>query len=117
VVDKAAMVLSVPGRMGEEDDRPVLGRILEKDLGMTLYPVHRLDFEVQGLIMYAKTPAAHRAGNGWFENKIVSKKYSALTLAPTADHPQEFQTGVALEWKCRLLRGKKTRLRIPSRQR
>jgi len=113
VVDKAAMVLSVPGRMGEEDDRPVLGRILEKDLGMTLYPVHRLDFEVQGLIMYAKTPAAHRAGNGWFENKIVSKKYSALTLAPTADHPQEFQTGVALEWKCRLLRGKKRAYESP----
>jgi len=107
------MILSVPGRMGEEDGRPVLGRLLEKDLGITLFPVHRLDFEVQGLIMYAKTPAAHRAGNSWFENKIVSKKYSALTLGPLLESGNEFKKGVPLEWKCRLLRGKKRAYESP----
>ena len=82
IVDKAPLVLSVPSRMGEDETRPVLGLILEKDLGRTVYPVHRLDFEVQGLIMYALTPAAHKAGNAWFEQKIVFKKYSAI-LSPT----------------------------------
>jgi tRNA pseudouridine32 synthase/23S rRNA pseudouridine746 synthase len=110
VVDKAADVLSVPSRMGEDEARPVLGLILEKDLGKTIYPVHRLDYEVQGLIMYAFTPAAHKAGNVWFEQKIVSKKYSALTASAASN---EFQTGVPLEWKCRLLRGKKRAYESP----
>lgn len=107
------MILSVPGRMGEEDGRPVLGRLLEKDLGMTLFPVHRLDFEVQGLIMFAKTAAAHRAGNQWFEQKIVSKKYSALAVPVSAEVAGEFKVGVPLEWKCRLLRGKKRAYESP----
>lgn len=110
VVDKAPLVLSVPSRMGEDESRPVLGLILEKDLGKTLYPVHRLDFEVQGLIMYAFTPVAHKAGNAWFEQKIVSKKYCALTSAPKEG---EFKVDVALEWKCRLLRGKKRAYESP----
>lgn len=110
VVDKAPMILSVPGRMGEGDERPVLGRLLEKDLKMTLYPVHRLDLEVQGLIMFAKTQAAQRAGNQWFEQKIVSKKYSALTPPPAS---RTYSPGVPLEWKCRLLRGKKRAYESP----
>lgn len=113
VVDKAPMILSVPGRMGEGDGRPVLGRLLEKDLGMTLFPVHRLDFEVQGLIMYAKTAASHRAGNQWFEQKIVSKKYSAITTALSPEAAREFAVDVPLEWKCRLLRGKKRAYESP----
>lgn len=110
IVDKAPLVLSVPSRMGEDETRPVLGLILEKDLGRTVYPVHRLDFEVQGLIMYALTPAAHKAGNAWFEQKIVFKKYSALSM-PAKDG--EFKVGVPLEWKCRLLRGKKRAYESP----
>ncbi len=113
VVDKAAMILSVPARGGENDTRPILGKILEKDLGLTLFPVHRLDFEVQGLIMYAKTPSAHRAGNIWFEQKTVSKKYSALSSALDTSHPPSLEKGLLLEWKCRLLRGKKRAFESP----
>lgn len=102
VVDKAPNVLSVPSRMGTDETRPVLGLILEKDLGITLYPVHRLDFEVQGLIMFAKTPEAQRAGNSWFENKHVVKIYCAQSIG----NP-EFKKGESFEWRCRLLRGKK----------
>ena len=107
VVDKKALVLSVPGRQGEEDDRPVLGRILERDLGITLYPVHRLDYEVQGLIMFAKTPAAHKAGNAWFEKKEVFKTYIALTKPLPEALVNEFKIGETLLWKAKLLRGKK----------
>lgn len=111
LVDKNALVLSVPGRMGEEDERPVLGRILEKDLGMTLYPVHRLDYEVQGLIMYAKTLSAHKSGNAWFEKKEVFKTYSALS-SPIEGAPV-FKKGESYDWKCKLLRGKKRAYESP----
>jgi tRNA pseudouridine32 synthase/23S rRNA pseudouridine746 synthase len=112
IVDKNALILSVPGRDGEKDDRPILGRILEKDLGITIYPVHRLDYEVQGLIMFAKTPLAHKAANAWFEKKEVHKTYIALSKAlPGA--LGNFTTGVSLVWKCKLLRGKKRAYESP----
>lgn len=107
VVDKQALILSVPGRQGEDDDRPVLGRILEKDLGITIYPVHRLDFEVQGLIMFAKTQAAHKAGNAWFEKKEVFKTYTALTKPLPEAAAENLKTGEPYIWKAKLLRGKK----------
>ena len=112
IVDKKAMVLSVPGRMGEDDGRPVLGRILEDDLKIRIFPVHRLDFEVQGLIMYAKTPEAHKAGNAWFEKKEVHKTYAAQSrpLPEALDH---FRVGESYEWKCKLLRGKKRAYESP----
>lgn len=110
VVDKASMVLSVPARMGAADPRPCLGHILEHDLKCQIYPVHRLDYEVQGLIMYAKTPEAHRAGNAWFENKIIEKTYVALTSVESA--PTE-KIGIPFEWKCSLLRGKKRAYESP----
>ena len=105
IVDKAPMVLSVPGRLGEDDDRPVLGRLLEVDLGITIYPVHRLDYEVQGLIMFAKNPLAHKAAKAWFEKKEVTKTYHAQTSA--LSNAPKLNIGELYTWKSKLLRGKK----------
>lgn len=110
VVDKAAMVLSVPSRLGINDHRPCLGHILEKDLKCQIYPVHRLDFEVSGLIMFAKTAEAHRQGNLWFENKVIEKTYIALT---SSEHAPTEKIGVDFEWQCHLLRGKKRAYESP----
>ncbi|MBY0415611.1 MAG: RNA pseudouridine synthase [Bdellovibrionales bacterium] len=101
------MVLSVPARDGEADARPVLGRILEADLKITLYPVHRLDYEVQGLIMFGKNPNAHRAGNQWFEKKEVFKTYKALSIPLDEESITKFKVGERHSWKGRVLRGKK----------
>lgn len=108
IVDKAPNVLSVPSRTGDQDARPCLGRLLELDLGKRIFPVHRLDFEVQGLIMYALTSAAQKAGNAWFENKEVHKIYSAISKSSAA-----FGPGDSFEWKCKLLRGKKRAYESP----
>lgn len=112
VVDKRAMILSVPGRLGEDDERPVLGRLLEQDLKIPIFPVHRLDFEVQGLIMFAKTPKAHRAANVWFEKKEVFKTYMALTK-PLNGTEMEFTIGEVYTWTSKLLRGKKRAYQSP----
>ena len=104
IADKAANVLSVPTRMGADDERPCLGIILEKDLNTKIFPVHRLDYEVQGLIIYALTPAAQKAGNAWFEQKTIQKIYSAIT---TTKIPNGFPLDQKLTWECVLERGKK----------
>ena len=77
VVDKPAGWLTVPGRNAEET--PVLGHVLEKTKGMVLWPCHRLDREVSGLVLFAKKPEAHRLANGWFENHKIQKIYEAWT--------------------------------------
>ena len=106
VCDKAANVLSVPSRLGKDDERPCLGHLLEKDLKIQIYPVHRLDFEVQGLILYAKTVIASKAGNAWFENKSIQKIYSAISKSSDND-AQEFSINQKIKWECVLERGKK----------
>ena len=102
VVDKPAEWLTVPSRLGDKDERPCLGRYLEKSMNCRLWPVHRLDFEVSGLVLFALNPNSHRAANGWFENHLVQKNYQALSLGSVA---QEFFS--EQKWQSRLVRGKR----------
>lgn len=95
-------VLSVPSRFEKEDERAVLGRILEKQLRRTMYPVHRLDFEVAGLILFAKTKEAQALLNTGFEKKEIQKRYIAKTSVA-----HSFQVGFEEFWKSRLAKGKK----------
>ncbi|MEW6055728.1 MAG: RNA pseudouridine synthase [Bdellovibrionota bacterium] len=104
VFDKPSGWLSVPSRLGTRDPRPCLSAALNK---VKLYPVHRLDEEVSGLVLFAKTPGAHRLANQWFETRKVRKTYQAWTeLGPQEtllllDRKREF------EWHSTLSRGKK----------
>lgn len=115
VLDKEAGVLTTPARFAE-DPRPCLGTELQKSLGRQIFPVHRLDFEVSGLVLYALTAEAHREANGWFENKKIQKTYRARTAGPSFEHwpenlpkaeIQNLTAGEKYTWRCRLLKGKK----------
>ncbi len=116
VCDKAAQVLSVPGRE-KSDVRPCLGLLLQKELNTQVYPVHRLDFEVSGLIIYALNSNAHKVAQRWFEKKELQKKYFAMTsLQDFAHWPEAIATdrralttnsNQVFNWKTRILRGKK----------
>lgn len=110
LVDKPAGMLSVPGRFAD-DPRPVLGRLLEAQLGRRLWPVHRLDFEVSGIMAFALNAAAHKKLNAAFERREVHKTYQALTKA-AGDLPR----GVHFEWRSRILRGKKRSYESPHGQ-
>lgn len=104
VVDKPAGMLSVPSRQGQKDPRPVVGLLLQKQLKTKIFPCHRLDLEVSGLLLFAKTPDAHKAANRWFEKHEVLKTYHAFAEGdPAAAEKFRNQT----EWACRLVRGKK----------
>jgi 23S rRNA-/tRNA-specific pseudouridylate synthase len=110
VVDKAAGTLTVPSRTGAADPRPCLGRMLETATGRRLWPVHRLDFEVSGLVMFARNPEAHRIASLAWEGRRVRKVYEALTEGEVAT-PAEFR------WESLLVRGKKRTFEAPHGQR
>jgi tRNA pseudouridine32 synthase/23S rRNA pseudouridine746 synthase len=117
VLDKPAMVLTTPSREGARDERECLGLALQTEMGEQIYPVHRLDFEVSGIVMFARNVKAHATANGWFENKTVFKVYQAFTSAQNFDHiPANVKNdrqilspvvGKKFLWKSRLLRGKR----------
>lgn len=123
VCDKPSGVLSTPSRFEEDDPRLCLGTALQQQLGIQIYPVHRLDFEVSGLVMYAKTAEAHRKANAWFETKQVQKTYRALTTGQDYSHipeqvknprtPITLTAGMTFEWKSRILRGKRRAYESP----
>jgi tRNA pseudouridine32 synthase/23S rRNA pseudouridine746 synthase len=103
VVNKPADALCVPPRFRDKDSRRVIGTELEKELGKKIYPVHRLDYGVSGIVLYALSDKAHRAANAWFENRGVKKTYQAIT----ENHNPEPPPKERLEWRSKLLRGKK----------
>lgn len=105
VVDKDHGVLTVPAR-DREDPRPCLGLELQRVCGEQIYPVHRLDFEVSGLVVFAKNPRAHTVAQKWFEETAVEKLYSALSRRGPGAPFAEWQ-----DWKSRLVRGKRRSFR------
>lgn len=121
IVLKPAGVLTVPPRMA--DQRPILGKELEIQLKTQIFPVHRLDFEVRGIVLFALNSKAHQAANSWFENKKVQKVYQAKTEGPSLDHlpakdrkheifqPQPLES---FQWESHLLKGKKRTYQHPS---
>jgi tRNA pseudouridine32 synthase/23S rRNA pseudouridine746 synthase len=74
VVDKPAGRLVIPGRDGAE---PSLRAELEARHG-PLWVVHRLDRGTSGVLVFARTAAAHRALNLQFERGEPRKTYLAL---------------------------------------
>ena len=104
VVDKPAGWLSVPSRMGAADPRPCVGIALQTQLGCRLWPTHRLDEEVTGLLVFAKDADAHRVLNSAFADRQVHKTYLATTSGPP---PEDARLGETHRWTSRLLRGKK----------
>jgi RluA family pseudouridine synthase len=75
-VDKPAGLSAIPER---DPDRPCLVSLLAAWLGQRLWVVHRLDKEVSGVILFARSAEAHRHLNGEFAARRVRKTYLALT--------------------------------------
>ncbi|MCF0175784.1 MAG: RNA pseudouridine synthase [Bacteroidales bacterium] len=73
VVDKPSGMLSVPGRT----DAKSLPELLEPSFGR-LYPVHRLDMDTSGLIVFARNPEAQSKLMASFESREVVKEYVAV---------------------------------------
>jgi tRNA pseudouridine32 synthase / 23S rRNA pseudouridine746 synthase len=108
-VNKPPLSLSVRSRQGKTDPRPVLWDMLAAQLQHPVLAIHRLDYEVGGLMLWALTAEAQRVGNQIFEQNKVMKTY----LAISEGHAPQIKIGEWQEWKSRLLRGKKRAFESP----
>lgn len=120
VVDKPCGFLSVPGRF-RDDPRPVLGLQLQTQLAQQIFPVHRLDLEVSGLMLFALTPQALRILSSEFEKKTLQKTYQAVTQSEYRGGDRILDEnlpapGEWVRWQCRILRGKKRSYESPAGQ-
>ncbi len=109
VVDKKCGTLSIEGREGRDDPRPILKDDLQKFLAQRVWTIHRLDAEVSGLIAFALNAEAHRLLNKCFEEHLIQKTYEAWT---TPVH-EGYKKGKLLNWESKLLRGKKRSYESP----
>src|SRR2546423_8036925 len=67
-------MLTVPGR---GSDAPVLSALV-REIAPEALPVHRLDRDTSGVVVFAAGREAHRALNAAFESRRAEKKYLAL---------------------------------------
>jgi tRNA pseudouridine32 synthase/23S rRNA pseudouridine746 synthase len=115
VIDKPHGMLTVPARTGDADPRECAGKILERQTGSQIFPVHRLDFEVGGLVIFAVNATAHREASRWFEHHLVQKRYEAIaTRHDSATFIEEVTPqNTPLVWEAMLVRGKKRAFEAP----
>ena len=117
-VHKPAGWLSVVSR-DKNDPRPCLAQEIQISGPADrkkIWPCHRLDVEVSGVILFAKTSESHRAANLWFEGHQLQKGYEALSAVPnSADERTLFEKDVGQdhEWRSLLARGKKRAYEAP----
>lgn len=76
-VDKPAGVPVIPAP-GTAPGQCLRDRVAAA-LGTAAWVVHRLDRDTSGVVVFARTAAAHRALSMAFEHRAVEKRYAALT--------------------------------------
>ena len=119
VLDKPPDLLCVPGR--GEDKQDCLSSRVQRQFPDALI-VHRLDMATSGLLLMARGLAAQRQLNHQFEQRLVTKRYSAIvagdcrvtanttgiagtaSAAGTADGWHVIDLPIAVDWPNRPLR-------------
>lgn len=95
VAEKPAGLLSVPGRLRENQDC-VIARLQQ------VYPdaltVHRLDQVTSGLMLYARGKPMQAALSGLFERRQVDKRYEALLEGTLAENAGEVALPLICDW-------------------
>ena len=82
-IDKPAGLLSIPDHW--DPDVPDAVSELRAAWGK-LFVVHRLDKDTTGVLLFARSPEAHKSLSAAFESRTVAKTYPALVRgAPTWD--------------------------------
>lgn len=93
--DDALIALLKPAGLAVVSERGARGRhatlagLVEARLGPAAVSVHRIDPEISGVVLFAKTKAAQDRLSGQFQAKAAVRVYEALvSLEATALHPK-----------------------------
>ena len=81
-IDKPAGLLSVPDRYKE--DKPSLANLLLEEYP-TARPLHRLDFETSGILLFCLLPEAFGWYSEQFEHRVITKKYEVIAEGRSID--------------------------------
>jgi RluA family pseudouridine synthase len=73
VINKPSGMLTMPGRGDLSTEKHLVG-LLHQKFGR-VFVTHRLDKDASGLIIFARTPEAHRYYSGLFETRAIEKRY------------------------------------------
>lgn len=76
--------LKPPGLLSQDGPGASLPRLLREQAGDPVYPVHRLDREVGGLMVYARTGRAAAALSASIQRGAFQKEYLCLVLGRPA---------------------------------
>ena len=83
IVNKPSGMLTMPARGDLAKEKHLVG-LLHQSFGR-VYVTHRLDRDASGLIIFARTPEAHRYYSGLFETRDVEKKYLVVVEGRVKD--------------------------------
>jgi tRNA pseudouridine32 synthase/23S rRNA pseudouridine746 synthase len=81
-VEKPSGIPTIPGR--GDVGRP-MSALLEEALGKKVWIVHRLDLDASGVVVFAKSAAAHKRLCADFEHRRARKRYLALVEGEPKD--------------------------------
>ncbi|OGR41894.1 MAG: hypothetical protein A2X35_11330 [Elusimicrobia bacterium GWA2_61_42] len=87
VVNKPSGLLTMPARGELAKEKHLVG-LLHQTYGR-VYITHRLDRDASGLIIFARTPEAHRYYSGLFETREVEKRYVVVVEGKVAENRGE----------------------------
>lgn len=79
-------------RTGISEDTVFVLQLLRNQLGMRVYPIHRLDRGTSGVLLFAKSPESAAELNALFRGKSVEKEYTGIVRGfidetGVIDHP------------------------------
>ncbi len=97
VVNKAADLLSVPGR--GEDKQDCLWRRVQLNFP-TARIVHRLDYATSGVMVLALNPASHRHLSIQFQERKTAKTYQAIVAGLLQQEKQQTSGTVDQPMRC-----------------
>lgn len=86
-----AVCLKSPGLLSQEGPGETLPSLLSSQLGGDIYPVHRLDRGVGGVMVYARTPRAAGALSAAIRQGSFQKQYLCVTVGRPAQDAGEYQ--------------------------
>ena len=87
VVNKPSGMLTMPARGDLADAKHLVG-LLHERFGR-VFVTHRLDRDASGLIIFSRTPEAHRYYSGLFETRAIEKKSLVVVEGKVAEERGE----------------------------